>query len=58
MTLSSYINLYVNADNAREYAGIADKYNYVVDITALPVGHRFIEVIEDYLDRYSELKGQ
>jgi hypothetical protein len=58
MTLSSYINQYVNADNAREYAGIADKYNYIVDITGLPAGHSFIEVIEDYLDRYFELKGE
>jgi hypothetical protein len=58
MTLSSYINLYVNKTNAEEYARVTDKYNFIVDITALPVGHRFIEVIEDYLDRYSELKGQ
>ena len=58
MTLSSYINQYVNADNAREYSRVADKYNFIVDITALPSGHRFIEVIEDYLDRYFELKGQ
>jgi hypothetical protein len=58
MTLSGYINAYVNETNAQEYARVADKYNYIVDITALPAGHSFIEVIEDYLDRYSELKGQ
>lgn len=58
MTLSGYINAYVNAENAREYSRVSDKYNFIVDITALPAGHRFIEVIEDYLERYTELKGQ